>query len=139
MSRETYAESQIPTGVADVPYADQTKVARGYLKHSPECFIGQVTGAGGVGGELTGVPFEPAIVEVLNQAGAVPAYHKSIFASSGAVHATIAAATAANATPPVLTQVDENDWTVALPVGMLPNAEVATVIVWGVRSVGGSL
>lgn len=139
MSRETHAELQIPAnGAADVPYADHRAIARGLLGHVGEAFIGQVTGAGGAGGSVTGVPFEPAAILAMNEGGVAPATHVSIF-SPTAAHGTIILATAANATPPTLTKVGDGDWTVDFPVGMLPDGEVMTCLIFGVRDTDGGL
>jgi hypothetical protein len=138
--RESYIESQIPEPTASPIYLDAQQIARGLGRHLTESFLGSVTGAGGVGGTITGVPFEPVIVRAINAAGATPAVHESFFPDTGtARHVTTAAAAAANATPPTLTQVGENNWTVTLPVGMAPNGETLLVHIIGFRPVGGSL
>jgi len=139
MARQTWIESEIPTGVESAVYLDARQIARALGKHNAECFIGKATGAGGVGGSITGIPFEPAVVQAINSAGAAPAVHDSVFASSGAVHVTTILAVAANATPPTKTKVADNNWTLAFPVGMLPNAEVMTAVIYGVRDVAGGL
>lgn len=139
MARETAREVAIQDAVATPIYQDQKQIVRGLGAHLTETFVGKVTGAGGAGGSLLNVPFEPAEVICLNQAGATPTFFHSVFASDAAVHLSIAAAAAANANPPVLTQVGAGDWTVALPTAMAPDAEVVTVIVRGCRDVAGSL
>jgi hypothetical protein len=138
MSRQTWMESEIPTGVESPVYLDARQIARGLGNHLGECFMGQVTGGGGIGGTILHVPFEPGAIVAVNQAGANPAVHVSLFTPTPA-HATIILAVAANGTPPTKTKVADNDWTVTFPVGMLPNAEVMTALIYGVRDVAGGL
>lgn len=136
MARESYQQTQIPTGIESIPYLDPLTLAQGMFRHAPNIFMGSVTGAGGAGDTLEGVPFEPALVVALNPAGGTPAVHISAFGDA-ADHVTIAAATAANANPPVLSGSD-NDWDVALPTQMAPNGETLTVICIGFAQLGGS-
>lgn len=137
--RESHAELQIPTGRQDVPYGDQRTLVNGVFRHQTEMFIGKVTGAGGVGGALTGVPFEPAYIKCLNEAGANPAVYDSVFASDAAIHTETILAVAINANPPVVTRVGAGNFTIALPTEMAPNTEVVTVLVFGARDLAGSL
>jgi len=133
-----FSDSQLPAdGAAAIPYKDNRELVNGVLRHGAEKFYGSVVGAGGIGGTLVNVPFEPAAIKAINAAGATPAVHESIFATGGAVHTTTAAAVAANATPPTLAQVGTNDWTITFPVGMLPNGETLTVEVTGARDIAG--
>lgn len=137
MARSSYAENQIPAdGSSGIPYPDYHQVVKGVFKHGSELFIGTVTGAGGAGGTLEGVPFEPVLVVCLNPAGSTPAVHISAFGAA-ADHMTIAAASAANANPPVISGSGV-DWDVALTTQMAPDAEVLTVLCWGCREAGGS-
>lgn len=138
MSRESYMESQIPTGVESPVYLDGRQISRGLGQHLSEAYVAQGTGAGGVGFAVLNVPFEPAVIVALNPAGAAPAVHHSIFSPTPA-HTTTILAAAANATPPTLTKVADNDWTITVPVGMAPDGEVLTLLVYGVRDIGGSL
>ncbi len=138
--RETHREAQIPDATELPKYHDAREIVRRFGKHLPEVFLGSVTGAGGVGGDLENVPFEPAIVEVINAAGATPAHAKSVFPDTGtAQHILITAAVANNGNPPTLTQVAENDWTIGLPTQLAPNGETVFVIAYGFRADGGSL
>lgn len=134
MSRESFQQTQIPTSIESIPYLDPLTLAQGMFKHAASFHMGTVTGAGGVGGTLEGVPFEPAIIVCLNPAGVAPAVHISTFGDA-ADHVSIILATAANATPPVITG-SANDWDVALPIGMAPDAEVLTVICIGFAALG---
>jgi len=133
MARETFAEAQIPAeGKDDVPYADHRAIARALMGRATESMIAQGTGAGGAGFAIVNVPFEPAALLAINQAGAAPALHHSIYSPTPA-HTTTILAVAANATPAVITQVADNDWTVTLTTAMAPDAEVVTVLLLGVR------
>ncbi len=140
--RESFAESEIPTGVESPVYLDARQISRGIGRHATESFIAQGTGAGGSGFDVVNVPFEPAYIKAINPAGVAPAVHESFFPGGAgtAQHVTTILAVAVNATPPVLTQIGPNDWTVEIPVGMAPDAEVLSVLIVGVREgVGGSL
>lgn len=139
MTRETARETAIETPAQTPIYQDQKQIVRKLGAHLTESFVGKVTGAGGAGGSLLNVPFEPAEVICINQAGGTPTWFHSVFASDAAIHMSIAAAAAANANPPVLTKVGAGDWTIALPTQMAPDAEVVTVVVRGHRDVAGSL
>ena len=138
--RESYAESQMPEAVESPKYLDAKQIVRGLGRHLTESFMGVVTGAGGAGGSIVNVPFEPAIVRVVNAGGATPAVAESFFPDGDtARHVLVTAAVALNANPPVLTQVGENDWTVALPTQLAPDGEEVVVHIIGFRPVGGSL
>ena len=138
--RSSYAAQQIPaSGSVDVPYVDQRTLVQGILRHSAEKYVQKITGAGGAGGSIAAVPFQPAIVEAINQAGGAPAYYKSVFASDAAIHMSVILATAANATPPVLTDNGDGTWKVALPTAMAPDGEVVTVVITGVNDIAGGL
>lgn len=139
MARDTWNESTIPAnGAEQVPYKDNRELVNGSLRHMGEAFLAQGTGAGGAGFSILNVPFEPAVIVALNPAGAAPAVHHSVFSPTPA-HTTTILAVAANATPPVLTQVGDQDWTVAIPTAMAPDGEVVTLLIYGVRDIGGSL
>jgi hypothetical protein len=141
MARETFAEAQIPAnGAADVPYADHRQISRGLMGHAGECFVGQVTGAGGAGGTLSAVPFEPAVIEIINEAGAAPALTKYVNLASGVIGVQIILAAAdATGTAPAITQAGANDWDILLNTADAPDTEVVTVIVYGVRDTDGGL
>jgi len=142
MSRESHAEAQIPAdGGEATPYPDMYKVARSFMQHSSECFVGQVTGAGGVGGVLTGVPFNPAIIETINEAGSAPSHSKYVMLATPIGIQTILAVADATAEAPVVAEVagPPKTWSVTIDVADAPDGEVTTVICWGVRDVNGSL
>jgi hypothetical protein len=134
-------DASIPaSGAEGVPYFERRELINGVLAHSAEMFIGQVLGAGGVGGELTEVPFEPAVIEIINEAGATPTWTKHVNLGSGFIGLAVAAAAAdATANAPTLTEVGDNDWTVGLVTGDAPDGETVTVICYGARDVNGGL
>lgn len=137
MSREQSIDNNIQLPKAEVPYPDQFEVAGRLCRRMEECFMGTVLGAGGVGGSLLLVPFQPAIVRCYNNLGATPAIWDSFFLDPGtAKHLVTILAVANNATPPVLTRVAANNWTIALPTQMAPNAELVLVVAYGFRSGG---
>lgn len=139
MARETAREVAIEAAVETPIYQDQKQIVRKLGAHLTECFMGQVLGAGGAGGDLENVPFEPALVEVINEAGATPTWWK--FAMLGTPIGLTVAAAAADATgnAPTLTQVGEGDWTVELDTTVAPDGETVTVVCYGFRDVDGSL
>jgi hypothetical protein len=142
MARETFMEAQIPTGVESPVYLDARQISRGLSQHLPEAFIGQVTGAGGAGGTLSGVPFDPAVVEIINEAGATPQWAKYVFLGSGTIGLSVVLAAAdATANAPTVTRVPGPP--VTFDVGVVtadaPDAEVVTVICYGMRDVNGGL
>jgi hypothetical protein len=143
MARQTYTDADIKDGADSVPYKDHREMVNGTLKHMAEMFMQKVTGAGGAGGAVTSIPFEPAIVEVWGVDSL--SLFKSYFASDTAVHFSLidtgAGATdlAANATPPVVSQDGDQDWDIDLPTEMAPDSEEVVVVVWGFRDVNGSL
>ena len=137
MSRETWTDSQIPaTGAESIPYKDNRELVNGALRHVAECFVGRVVGAAAAGGSLLNVPFEPAIIDVSEATG--PTLVRQIRATSGNVNLNMITG-AANAVLPVVTQVGPNDWTIALPTGLAPDGDTATVVVTGFRAIAGSL
>lgn len=136
MARETAREVAIQDSVATPIYQDQRQIVRGLGAHLTEMYAAKVVGAGGAGGSITEVPFEPAVIEVYEPTG--PTMVKSIFAADGAVHID-AITGAANATPPTKTQVGEGNWTVGLPTALAPDGDTATVLIYGFRDVAGSL
>lgn len=139
--RETAREIAIKTPVETPIYQDQRQIVRNLGSHLPEAFMGQVTGAGGAGGDLENVPFEPALVEVINEGGGTPTWHKFAYPAGGSALGVSVAAAAADGTAnaPTLTQVAEGDWTVGLNTTVAPDGETCTVIVYGFRDVAGSL
>jgi len=137
--RESYAQRQIPAdGAADIPYPDYRTTIQGILKHEMEGYMGSVTGAAGAGGTLAAVPFEPAVVRVMNDAGGTPAMYDSFFSEAAAVHTVMILAVAANANPPVLADNGDGTWDIELPTQMAPDGETVVVLVQGFRAVGGS-
>jgi len=141
MAREAWMDSQVPaTGAGGIPYKDNRELINGVLRHMPEMFLGQVLGAGGIGGVLAGIPFEPATIEIINADGSAPAFTKYAYPGGVGTGVQILAATLdATAEAPVLAQVGPNDWTATLDVADAPNAETVTVIVHGFRDIAGGL
>jgi len=143
MARESYIESQIDDNSpsAQPQYLDVRQIARGLGQHLGEFFMGQVTGAGGAGGDLAGIPFNPAVVLIINEAGAAPALTVYSMLGTpigvqiilGALDATSEAPVVAEVAGPPVT------WTATLNTADAPDAEVATVLCFGFRDVNGSL
>lgn len=63
--RESYAQTQIPSAIASIPYPDVKTLIQGYLAQMGEVFCGTVEGTGASIDVET--PFDPAIVIVWNQ------------------------------------------------------------------------
>lgn len=141
MSRETFSDSAIPaTGAAKIPYQDDREIVNVTTRHMTEAFMGQVLGAGGVGGVLAGIPFQPAVIEIINADGAAPAFTKYAYpAGVGTGVQIILGALDATAEAPVLAQVAANNWTATLDTADAPDAETVTVIVYGFRDIAGGL
>ncbi|HET6494946.1 MAG TPA: hypothetical protein VFH61_06235 [Thermoleophilia bacterium] len=143
MSRETYIESQIAANSpsAQPQYLDAAQIARGLGQHLTECFIGQVLGAGGVGGTLTGIPFNPAVIEIINEAGSAPAFTKYVMlATPIGVQIILAAADATSEAPAVSAVAGPpRTWSALLDTADAPDGETVTVICYGARDVNGSL
>jgi hypothetical protein len=143
MAREQFADSTIPeNGAAQVPYKDNRELINGTLKHTAEVFIGQVTGAGGAGGTLAGVPFDPAMIETINEAGAAPSNSKYAMLATGAIGVQIIlGALDATSEAPVVTRVPGPpvSFDILIDVADAPDAEVTTVICTGARDIGGGL
>lgn len=134
--RQSYAETQIPAGVADVPYPDHHKIVRGLGRHMTEMYAGEVTGAGGAGGSLLNVPFEPAMVRVVRPHATTSILNLTIFAASATTSVNEKDGTVGtNATK---TKVADGNWTVGLPTGIAPDGVTVQVIVHGFADAGGS-
>lgn len=142
MTRQSYAESEIPAdGGEQVPYSDAFKIARGFLKHMGEMYCGQITGAGGAGGTLSGIPFEPAAVLIYNLDAGTPFMQFSppgrLGTAAEQLNIGAAAAAGSAAIPAGVLSGDTYDLT--LPTGLAGDGNVVEVIVWGFRDVAGSL
>ena len=140
--RESHAELSIPTGVESTVYQDARQITRDLGRHATEAFIGQITGSGGAGGTLTGIPFDPAIIETINEAGATPSNSKYVMLGSGAIGIqTILGVLDATSEAPVVTRVPGPpvSFSALIDVADAPDAEVVTVICYGVREGNGSL
>lgn len=138
--RETARELAVEEATQTPIYQDQKQIVRKLGAHLTECYLGQVLGAGGAGGALTGIPFQPAVIEIINADGATPAFTKYAYpAGVGTGVQIILGALDATAEAPVLSQVGPGDWTATLNTADAPDAETVTVIVYGFRDVAGSL
>jgi len=134
MSRQLYADSQVPTvGKSGLPYADETRTVRVLGQHHAEVFAGTITGAGGVGGTLD-LPFDPGYVRIVNPAGTPRV--RELFVG-GAVQVDATGATAVGLT--IANDAAGKPRRVTLAVGLAANAEVVQVIAYGFRNVNGSL
>jgi len=137
--RTSYQDNAIPAPTDKPVLPDNHTVARGLCKHMTEHFMAVVTGAGGAGGSVTGVPFKPAIIRVVNAAGATPRTNESYFPDGGtARHVSTTTAVAANANPPTITEVSATSYTIGIPTQLAPDGEVVIVECVGFRATGGS-
>jgi hypothetical protein len=139
MARETAREVAVLEATETPIYQDQLAIVRNLGAHLTEAFIGQVAGAAGAGGDLENVPFEPALVVTLNDAGSTPTVGLFALLGAGTVGMTVAAAAAAAAADATVTQVASGNWTIGLPTGLAPDGETVTVLAFGFRDVAGSL
>lgn len=138
--RETHAGLQADgfQGRTDVPYAQRAEIANALLRHATETFVGQVVGAGGAGGAIVNVPFEPSIILMSEATGPT----LSLLVRGGGLAADVAVDMVlggVNATPAVVTQVGPGDWTVTLDTAEAPDGDTATVVILGFKQAGGSL
>jgi hypothetical protein len=138
MPRETARELALEDEVTTPIYQDQKQIVRKLGAHIPEMFVGQVLGAGGAGGSLLNVPFEPAMIDISEATGPTLVRHMRGGALPAAVDLNLITG-AVNAAVPVITKVGNGDWTIALPTALAPDGDTATVVVYGYRDVGGSL
>ena len=137
MPRESVAQLKIPaTGSDSVPYPDFRQLLQGNLLHGVEAFVAEVLGAGGVGGTFV-CPFEPAFVLISEVTG--PLIQAQFPGSSGTVGINLVDGTAA-AADATYTAVDVDDksqgFTIALPTGVAPDGDTATVLCFGFRDAG---
>ena len=138
--RETLRESRIPTPVERPEYMDPREIVRRLGALLPEKFLAVRTGAGGAGATILNVPFQPVSIRVINAAGATPAVWDSYFPDGDtARHVVTTTAVAANATPPTITRVGANDYTIGLPTQIAVDAEEVVIELTGWRVDQGSL
>lgn len=131
MARQTAMEAEIPTGVESAVYLDARQIVNGLMGRVPEAFIGKIVGAGGAGGSLTGVPFEPAVIFCLEPTG--PTGTLSVFRSDATAHVNMITLAAATLVPTV-TKVGDQNWTIAAPTGLAPDGDTVTVLAFGVKN-----
>ncbi len=141
MARESTSQLAIPSaGSESVPYATHREIVQGLLKHGAEAFSAIVVGAGAAGGSFV-CPFEPAVLIISEATG--PLLQLQIPTVDGVslgINVITGADAAADA---VITAVDADDksqgFTVALPTGVAPDGDTATVLCLGFRDAEGSL
>jgi hypothetical protein len=143
MPRETARELAIEPATETTIYQDQTDIVRKLGAHLAEKVMVQGTGAAGAGFTITGLPFEPAEIEAINEAGATPALHKWVYPDGGSALGVSIAAAAADGTanaPGITRQAGPPvTWDVAVNTTIAPDTEVVTLLITGFRVVGGSL
>lgn len=136
--RSSYAESQIPAdGKSGVPYADRREMV-GQFRHGAEMFVGEVYGAGGAGGVLRAIPFEPAAVRLY--VTATPLKQITVVGATGQID--IDDITGGAAADPLVIAADDlnpGKWKVTIPFASLADGDRANLICEGCRQVGGSL
>jgi hypothetical protein len=98
-------------------------------------YAGEVVGAGGAGGVLSGIPFEPAVLLMSEATG--PLLQWMLPGSSGQVDINGITGAAAAAAPVVA--ADGADWKVTLPTGIAPDGDTVSVLCVGLPKAGGSL
>lgn len=126
MPRDNYAQSQIPTSQEAVPYADHREIAQGLGRHMTDSFVGEVVGAGGVGGPLAGIPFEPAVIYLSEATG--PSLQLQLPGSAAKVDINLITGAAASTAVPNATQEVDGTWTIDLPTALAPDGD--TVSAW---------
>lgn len=136
--RDAHKEKQVPTtGAERIPYSTAEQIARGYLKHMTESFVGQITGAGGAGGTLADIPFEPAVVVLVNPG---TLFQLSMPISGGRISINaISGAAAGTATPAATQDPTTKKWSLALPTGLAPDGDPVHVLCFGVSDIDGGL
>lgn len=142
--RQSALQNLIPAGGADaVPYPNHHEVTNGYLKHAVEMYSGSIVGAGGAGGVLSDIPFEPAIVDI-HKTAATSIFQRRLIGPAGAVDINMKDGTAAGSPIAVAVDNDGTDgnpktWKVTLVTGLAPDAATVIVVCTGFRDIGGSL
>ena len=136
--RQSYAQDQVPTQGKDaIPYPSWLEIVQKIMKHGAEAFVGEVLGAGGAGGDLAGIPFEPAVIVLSENTG--PLLQLQVPGSAGKVDINMISGAAAGTAIPAAVQQPDGTWTLSLPTGLVPDGDTASLVILGVRQVGGSL
>ena len=132
MARKSAMDNAIPTGVQSAVYQDARQLAAGLLGYVHEAFIGQVLGAGGAGGNLDDVPFEPAVIIALEPTGPTGTLMiRGMTVSDVKVNLiTLAAATVF----PTISQLSATSWRVACPTALAPDGDTTTIVCFGVKN-----
>jgi len=138
--RESYAETQIPTAVASVPYADHKTLIRGILKHNVEAFYGTVTCENPIGDLVVATPFDPSHVVVFRFTEAGAPVKMEAIAGMTVEHGmkTIAAGTFSLITSLGIT-LGTKQFTIGQDTGIQVATAVLRFVAYGARDVNGSL
>lgn len=135
MSRQSFAELKIPTGAEDVPYPNHRALANGQLLHTADAYVGSVVGAGGVGAILSGIPFEPALVDIHEPTAPLQQRRLPDDVQVNLITGAIAANN-------VVVEVDDAavpSWKITLPATIAPDADTVYLVCTGVRDVSGGI
>lgn len=136
--RESYAQKQIPAEGKDaVPYPGWREIVQLLGLHGVEAFVGEVLGAGGVGGVLENIPFEPAVILVSEATG--PLLQVQLPGSAAKVDINMITGAAAAVAIPDATLEADGLYDLALPVTIVPDADTASVLILGFRDSNGSI
>ena len=138
MARVSAAEAQIPaTGAASVPYATHRELVNGLFAHSAEAFVAEGVGAGGAGVEITGIPFEPAVIVLSENTG--PLLQLQFPTAGGKVDINAITGAAAGEAIAAAVQQPDGTWSIQLTTTLAPDGDTASLICFGVRDVAGGL
>ncbi len=138
MARQSYAETQIPAEGKDaVPYPDWRQIAFRMFTHAVDAFVGEILGAAAAGGDLAGIPFEPAAIVLSEATG--PLIQLQIPASGGKLDINLVTGVAAGTAIPAAVQQPDGTWTLSLPTGLVPDGDTASLLILGFRDVAGGL
>jgi hypothetical protein len=138
--RDSAAVAAIPARGADsVPYATHRELAQGLLKHLTESFAGFILGAGGVGGSLLGIPFQPTAILLMDTTTPLLQLMAPTTPAGTFKHVNVATAAAAAVAIPAATKAVDGTWTQTLPTTLAPDGVTVTLLILGFRDVGGSL
>ncbi len=135
MARESFADQNIPTPAANIPYADFRQIARGFAGLRAEMFVGQITGAGGVGGTLA-IPFDPVVVITMETTNAASKITILIVPTSVQLIVETGLTTTGLS---VEDDADSKPRVVTMTTAKVPDADVAEVICFGVPEIEGTL
>jgi hypothetical protein len=130
--RDTYAETQIPAaGHESPPYIDQREIVNKFGLLYTEAFVGEILGAGGAGGSLANIPFQPAVIVLSEATG--PLLQLQVPGSGGAVDINMITGAAAGAAIPAAVKQADGTYTLSLPTGLVPDGDTASLLILGFR------